>query len=77
MSLSAKRHLESCERAAVVVRESERLHQGDRFFTPCHVAISTSFLQGILASVQNDNWRKRHHNEVNVKRHPKANVKDL
>ena len=35
------------------------------------------FSQGILTPVQNDNWMKERHNEGNVNRHPKANVKDL
>ena len=40
MSLSAKRHLESCERAAVVVRESVRCHEDNRVFTLCHCFVS-------------------------------------
>ena len=44
------------EEFAAVVRKVVRRHPSHRFFTPCHIA---AFSQSILASIQNDDWRKR------------------
>ena len=59
-----------CERSVAVVGKTLRCHEGNRFFTPCHISAFRLSHKAFLPPFRMTADGIRRHSEGNVKRHP-------